>query len=309
MPVDKFGRMSVNDTSESSGVSLTYINNNFLRRDGTNTATGSINMVGNTLTNVSDPANAQDAATKNYVDSNGSAGKVSKSGDTMTGSLNMGGNRVMSLPFSPTDTSDAVSAAYVIQNGLNIEEKAVLRNGTQSMAGHFNMGNNFINNVLDPANAQDAATKNYVDTHALGFWKTHGPHVYIHPQDENFTPPNTTDYQTLSFITLTIPGVKVGDYLEIYAHLGVDYTAYHEIGDLVKVDVATGTGLYENSPLVSSIVGGDNHIETAYMTYMSPVNITRDANAVCTIKVKSKTVSSRTYLANQCGLYVKHMKK
>ena len=64
MPVDKFGLMPEFGVTNVDGVSVSYVNNNFLRRDGTNTATGSINMVGNTLTNVSDPVNAQDAATK-----------------------------------------------------------------------------------------------------------------------------------------------------------------------------------------------------------------------------------------------------
>ena len=35
MPVDKFGRMSDTKTKDT-GVSLTYINNNYIRSDGSN---------------------------------------------------------------------------------------------------------------------------------------------------------------------------------------------------------------------------------------------------------------------------------
>ena len=60
MPVDKFGRMSDIKTRDT-GVSLTYVNNNYIR-------SGSIDMGGNTLYNVVDPVNPQDVATKEYVD-------------------------------------------------------------------------------------------------------------------------------------------------------------------------------------------------------------------------------------------------
>ena len=63
MPVDKFGRMS-----DTTGVSLTYINNNHIRSDGSTPVSGSIDMRGNTLYNVSDPVNPQDVTTKEYVD-------------------------------------------------------------------------------------------------------------------------------------------------------------------------------------------------------------------------------------------------
>ena len=215
MPVDKFGRMS-DARIIYEGVSLTYINTNFLRRSGTNTVTGSLNMTGNTLLNVSNPVNAQDVATKNYVDTNSSSDKVSKSGDTMTGHLNMSGNliiglpttyppityigdeatswdqtvglvqdaasilvdksgdtmtgdldmsgnRVTNVPYTPANTSDAANAAYVIQGDLDIEQKTVLRDGTQAMTGNLDMDDHFINNLPNPVNAQDVATKNYVD--------------------------------------------------------------------------------------------------------------------------------------------------
>ena len=67
MPVDKFGRMSDTKTKDT-GVSLTYINNNYIRSDGGTPVSGSINMNGNTLYNVSDPVNPQDVATKEYAD-------------------------------------------------------------------------------------------------------------------------------------------------------------------------------------------------------------------------------------------------
>ena len=60
-----------------------------MRRDGGNTVTGSIDMTGNSLSNVGDPSSDKDVATKAYVDSKSAADKVSKSGDTMTGNLEM----------------------------------------------------------------------------------------------------------------------------------------------------------------------------------------------------------------------------
>ena len=78
MPVDKFGRMSDVKTTDA-GVSLTYINNNYIRSYGTTPVSGSIDMRGNTLYNVSDPVNPQDVATKEYAD---------KVGETLKENLN-----------------------------------------------------------------------------------------------------------------------------------------------------------------------------------------------------------------------------
>ena len=67
MPVDKFGRMS-NAKTRDTGVSLNYINNKYIHNDGSTPISGSIDMNGNTLYNVSDPVNPQDVATKEYAD-------------------------------------------------------------------------------------------------------------------------------------------------------------------------------------------------------------------------------------------------
>ena len=67
MPVDKFGRMSDTKTKDT-GVSLTYINNNYVRSDGGTPLSGSLDMRFNKLVNLHKPTEQYDAATKDYVD-------------------------------------------------------------------------------------------------------------------------------------------------------------------------------------------------------------------------------------------------
>ena len=89
-----------NTKTKDIGVSLTYINNNYIRSDGGTPVSGSIDMKGNTLYNVSDPVNPQDVATKEYADKVGGGETVNRAfilngGKYLAaGEISMGGRRL-----------------------------------------------------------------------------------------------------------------------------------------------------------------------------------------------------------------------
>ena len=111
MPVDKFGRMSDAKTRDT-GVSLTYINNNYIRSDGGTPVSGSINMNGNTLYNVSDPVHPQDVATKEYADTTNKAFVLFEGKYLAVGDLSTGGRRLNNVGM-PIENHQASNKFYV----------------------------------------------------------------------------------------------------------------------------------------------------------------------------------------------------
>ena len=157
MPVDKFGRMSDTKTTDS-GVSLTYINNNYVRSDGGTPLTGSLDMKGNIIYNVAEPVNPQDVATKVYVDNIKGSGVIGrKIGDSVSIKENMdfmGKQKIKNLP-DPVNDHDAATKEYV-------DTKTEL--GDIDMEGKFT-----ILNVKTPINDNHITDKKYVDDNTAFF--------------------------------------------------------------------------------------------------------------------------------------------
>ena len=162
MTVDKFGRMSDTKTKDT-GVSLTYINNNYIRSDGSNPVTGSIDMKGNTLYNVSDPVNPQDVATKEYADKVGG-------GDTAIyktrygtygskGNIDMRGYTLMNV-LDPADAQDVATKKYVD----SANRAFIFDNNKYLAVGEVSLGGKRLENVGTPLENFQATNKFYVDT-------------------------------------------------------------------------------------------------------------------------------------------------
>ena len=171
MPVDKFGRMSDLKTKDT-GVSLTYINNNYIRSNGETPLTGSLDMRGNTLYNVADPVNPQDVVTKVYVDNTKGSGVIGrKIGDSVSIKENLdflGKHKIKNLP-DPVDNNDAVNRDYV--DNLAVNHPFEFKNNQYRAKADLYLQGNKIQGVGTPFNDGDVVTKGYVESVATPLLK------------------------------------------------------------------------------------------------------------------------------------------
>ena len=148
-----------------------------------------VNLNSNKIKNVAIPTNNEDVANKKYVDDeiaklpHSDNGTLKLDGSrAMTGTLNLGGQRVINIKeFVEDDSSQAASDAqkYDVVNWGKIHEirgdlkrkinaveyEALNRINPNPMEDDIDMGNNFSTNIKDPQplNSQYAATVNFVN--------------------------------------------------------------------------------------------------------------------------------------------------
>ena len=199
MPVDKFGRMSDLKTKDT-GVSLTYINNNYVRSDGDTPLSGSLDMRGNTLYNVADPVNPQDVVTKVYVDNTKGSGVIGrKIGDSVSIKENLdflGKQKIKNLP-DPVNEKDAVTKEYVD----DLQTQYIDKRGNIKFDRNINVGNHRIFALKDPKKDYEATNKKYVDETIT---------KRLQEEKDNFLP---QDPATKEYVDEAIKQVAGGDIL------------------------------------------------------------------------------------------------
>ena len=152
--------------SDSGGNHVWYIGH-----DATLYTSGGIDVSGNKITQVGNPTDIDDAATKYYVDamSSGVSGDyILKAGTVaFAGNQSMGSNKLTSVT-NPTAVQDAATKYYVDWMTSGVSGDYILKAGTVAFTGDQSMGSNKLTSVTNPTAVQDAATKYYVD------WMTSG---------------------------------------------------------------------------------------------------------------------------------------
>ena len=116
------------------------------------------------IIDLANPVNAKDATNKTYVDTADGvrdasiALKVSKAGDTMSGALAMGNQKITGLG-TPTASADATTKTYV-----DTADALKVAKAGDTMSGNLSMNSFKVTSVGLPTDPGDVATKSYADS-------------------------------------------------------------------------------------------------------------------------------------------------
>ena len=151
----------------------------------------------------------------------GDSRKLSLSGGTMTGPINMGGQKITNLG-NPTENTDAANKIFVdiafqeLESAINQELLTYLPLKGGTMAGAIDMGDYKITSLATPTDGTDATNKTYVDNAISGapYLNTSGVTPMVgnlnmanHLISNLLNPSNPQDAATKNYVDSAIGGI------------------------------------------------------------------------------------------------------
>ena len=143
---------------------------NYLKRDGSVSLTGDLNIGDNKITQVGNGSQSTDVVNKGYIDTEIAAKPninqviLRDGSQDMTGNLNMSNFKITNCAL-PSGVKDVSSKGYVdteVAKKPNTNS-VLLRDGSQNMTGDLNMSQKKIINCGPPSGQFDVTRKSYVD--------------------------------------------------------------------------------------------------------------------------------------------------
>ena len=165
------------------------------------TSDGNYDMVGKKLTNVGNPTDDKDAASKKYVDTHSGGGKTSLI--TVDSNIDMKSQYSITKLKTPTDNDDAANKKYV--DDSKVDGSVFLKlDGTRVMTGNLNMNNNRIYNIPNPTGSKQPIPLAYGD---LAYLHVDGSNIMTNHMNMNNkkitnlqAPTNVTDAATKKYV-------------------------------------------------------------------------------------------------------------
>ena len=160
-----------------------YCDYNFLNRQKGGRIMGSLSINQNDLFEIPAPKYGSSAVNKNYVDAKIPADLshiVKKTGDRMSGDLDMDSNKIINVGINPADDTSAVPKSYI--------DAFFSTTVLNPMSADLYMSNHQIKQLKTPTSPQDAVNKKYFDEQLLNSHLT-SSHIensfkYLLDQDE-----------------------------------------------------------------------------------------------------------------------------